>query len=63
MNGLASPSSAATAVTAAGPRAFSPSNPMARTFTAGERSAVISPSIVPASNAGAFETNPFGAIR
>jgi hypothetical protein len=45
-------SSAATAFTADAPRAFSPSKPIARTLTAGDRSAVIRPSIVAASNAG-----------
>ncbi len=63
MYGFGSLSSAATAFTAAAPRAFSPSKPIARTLTAGERSAVIRPSIVAASNAGTFETNPFGAMR
>ena len=46
MYGFGSSSIAATASTAAAPRAFSPSNPIARTFTAGDRSAVMSPSIV-----------------
>ena len=51
------------AFTAAAPRAFSPSNPIARTLTAGDRSAVIRPSMVAASKAGTFDTKPFGAIR
>ena len=33
------------------------------TLTAGDRSAVINPSIVDGSNFGTFETKPFGAIR
>jgi hypothetical protein len=32
-------------------------------LTAGDRSAVIEPSIVAGSNAGIFDTKPLGAIR
>ena len=63
MYGLGSFKSAATAFTADAPLALRPSNPIARTLTAGERSAVISPSMVFSSNVGAFETKPFGAMR
>jgi len=38
-------------------------NPEARTLTAGLRNAVIAPSMVARSNAGATDLNPFGAIR
>ena len=63
MYGLGSLSKAATAFTAVPPRAFKPSNPIARTFTAGDRRAVISPSIVFVSKVGTFGEKPFGAIR
>ena len=63
MKGFGSLSSAATGFTADPPRAFRAAKPMARTLTAGERSAVIAPSIVAGSNAGGFEEKPFGAIR
>jgi hypothetical protein len=63
MYGFGSLRSAATALTALAPRAFSPSNPRARTLTAGERRAVMSPSTVFVSKLGIRGTNPFGAMR